>query len=134
MPPRRPATEAILMIRPYLFGIIDNFPIRWLSRNRDRMLRFISLSQASMGWSSVDAPHVAPALLTKMSTLPSLATAKSARPAGDKCGLSAKVERLLQAAHVWFSSVVEQFRCSRLAPTGRGTPPLAARQMTVFPL
>jgi hypothetical protein len=37
---------------------------------------------------------------------------KSARSAGDKCGLSLKIKRLLHAAHVWFSSVVEQFSCA----------------------
>ena len=35
------------------------------------MLRFITLSQASSGWSSAGAPQVAPALLTRMSTWPS---------------------------------------------------------------
>jgi hypothetical protein len=47
--PRRPAIEAMLIIRPYLFGIIERLPISRVNRSSDRTLRFITLSQASMG-------------------------------------------------------------------------------------
>ena len=76
--PLRPAMDATLMMRPYWRGIIERRPTSWLSRNRLRILRFMTLSHASTGWSSVGAPQVAPALLTRMSMWPKTSCAVDA--------------------------------------------------------
>ncbi len=47
--PARPAIEATLMILPLFLGIMLCLPIAWLIRKIERMLRFITLSQASSG-------------------------------------------------------------------------------------
>jgi hypothetical protein len=44
-------------------GIIERLATGWLNRNSERMLRFVTLSQASTGWSSDRVPQFAPALL-----------------------------------------------------------------------
>ncbi len=66
------------MTRPHFAGIIDFLPRIWVSTNAAVRLRFISLSQASSGCSSAGAPQVAPALLTRMSTLPNFFRISSA--------------------------------------------------------
>src|SRR5437763_8022450 len=83
-------------MRPYLFGIIERFATCWLSRNSERTFRFITLSHASIGWSSVGAPQVAPALFTRMSTRPSLLIVSSAsRLTSSSLELSAAIHSAL---------------------------------------
>src|SRR5438045_5940581 len=76
-PPPRPRIDAMLMIRPRRRGTIERRPTSWQVRNSAVRLRWMTLCQPSSGWSSVVAPHVAPALFTRMSTGPSAATASS---------------------------------------------------------
>jgi hypothetical protein len=68
--PARPAIDAMLMMRPLLFGIIHALATPCANRNRLRTLRSITLSQASSGCVSAGAPQVAPALLIRMSMRP----------------------------------------------------------------
>src|SRR5574343_226100 len=68
--PASPAMEATLTMRPARRGSIERLPTAWLKRKTERTLRFMTLSQASSGWSSAGAPQVAPALLTRMSIWP----------------------------------------------------------------
>ena len=58
------------MTRPYFAGIIERLAIICVSTNMPLRLTATSLSQASSGWSSAGEPQVAPALFTRMSTLP----------------------------------------------------------------
>ena len=85
------------------------------------MFRFITLSQASSGWSSAGAPQVAPALLTRMSTLPKRAAAAAtvcctdaSSPASQRCQNTARPPSFSSAFAVSRStdSVVPQMASS----------------------
>src|SRR5882672_4236496 len=76
--PHSAARARVKFTRPHFAGIIDFLPRIWVSTNAAVRLRFISLSQASSGCSSAGAPQVAPALLTRMSTLPNFFRISSA--------------------------------------------------------
>src|SRR5216683_7271672 len=76
-PPYRPATEEMLTTFPERFGIMQRRPTSWVRKNTAFTLRFITLFQPSAGYSSAGAPQVAPALFTKMSTVPNFASTRS---------------------------------------------------------
>jgi len=65
------------MILPDFCGIMQRLPTSRLKKNMALMLRFITLFQASSGWSSAGAPQVAPALFTRMSMVPYFASTAS---------------------------------------------------------
>ena len=66
--PRKPATEAMLMMRPPCWRSIMCKPTARLTKYVPSTLTWITRSQASNGISANGAPHVAPALFTRMST------------------------------------------------------------------
>src|SRR5204862_2762249 len=68
--PASPAMEAIFTILPARLGIIERLPTSCVRKNVAFRLRLMTLFQPSAGYSSAGAPHVAPALFTRMSTAP----------------------------------------------------------------
>src|SRR5947208_1812080 len=65
--PRKPAIEAMLMMRPRCAGIIACCAVACVNANTAFKLRLMTLCHASSGCVSALAPQVVPALFTRMS-------------------------------------------------------------------
>ena len=66
------------MMRPHFAGIIDFSAMICVRTKAPLRFTFTSLSHASSGCCSAGAPQVAPALFTRMSTLPNFFSTASA--------------------------------------------------------
>src|SRR6202158_3072098 len=80
-PPTSPRIDAILITLPLRRGTMHRLPTSWLIRNIAVRFKSMTFCQASRGCSSVAAPHVVPALFTRISIGPSAAMARSTRGA-----------------------------------------------------
>ena len=77
--PLKAATEAVMITLPWPLGIITRRATSRVRKKGAETLRFMTLFQASSGYSSALAPQVAPALLTRMSMSPQRVSTSSTR-------------------------------------------------------